>query len=100
VQYTAIRYSDRLDEAGIARSVGRVGDSYDNALAESVNSLYKKEVITRRATWNDSRQVTLSTAEWVLWYNKTRLHSWCGHRPPWEFEQAYRDGQLTQSPAA
>jgi transposase InsO family protein len=100
VQYTAIRYSDRLDEAGIARSVGRVGDSYDNALAESVNSLYKKEVITRGATWNDSREVTLSTAEWVSWYNRIRLHSWCGHRPPWEFEQAYWDGQLTQSPAA
>jgi transposase InsO family protein len=100
VQYTAIRYSDRLAEAGIARSVGRVGDSYDNALAESVNALYKKEVITRRDAWNDSPEVTLSTAEWVSWYNKTRLHSWCGHRPPREFEQAYWGGQLTQSPAA
>jgi transposase InsO family protein len=100
VQYTAIRYSDRLAEAGIARSVGRAGDSYDNALAESVNALYKKEVITRRATWNDSGEVTLSTAEWVSWYNKTRLHSWCGHRPPREFEQAYWHGRLMQHPAA
>jgi len=89
VQYTAIRYTDRLAEAGVARSVGRKGDSYDNALAESVNALYKKEVIGQEDSWNDVAEVTLATAEWVFWYNNERLHSWCGHRPPLEFEQDF-----------
>jgi transposase InsO family protein len=100
VQYTAIRYAERLIDAGIARSVGRTGDSYDNALAESVNALYKKEVIGQEDSWNDVAEVTLATAEWVSWYNNERLHSWCGHRPPLEFEQDYWRGTLEQPPAA
>ena len=89
VQYTAIRYGQRLADAGIERSVGRTGDSYDNALAESVNALYKKELISRDGPWNDVSEVTLATAEWVYWFNNVRLHSWCGDVPPLEFERSY-----------
>jgi putative transposase len=100
VQYTAIRYAQRLIDAGIERSVGRKGDSYDNALAESVNALYKKEVIGQEEAWRSVVAVTLATAEWVSWYNKERLHSWCGHRPPLEFEQVFWQGRPEQPPAA
>lgn len=89
-QYTAVCYGQRLLDAGIERSVGRKGDSYDNALAESVNALYKKEVITRGGPWNTVAEVVISTAEWVHWYNNVRLHSWCGDAPPLEFEQTLR----------
>ena len=89
VQYTAIRYGQRLADAGIERSVGRTGDSYDNALAESVNALYKKELISRDGPWDDVSEVTLATAEWVYWFNNVRLHSWCGDVPPLEFERSY-----------
>jgi transposase InsO family protein len=89
VQYTAIRYGQRLADAGIERSVGRTGDSYDNALAESVNALYKKELIARNGPWNDVTEVALATGEWIHWYNSVRLHSWCGDVPPLEFEQTY-----------
>jgi transposase InsO family protein len=89
VQYTAVRYGQRLADAGIERSVGRKGDSYDNALAESVNALYKKEIIARNGPWNDVSEVTLATAEWIHWFNNVRLHSWCGDVPPLEFEQSY-----------
>ncbi|SNR91850.1 Transposase InsO and inactivated derivatives [Haloechinothrix alba] len=100
VQYTAIRYAQRLDEAGIARSVGRKGDSYDNALAESIHALYKKEVINQHDCWDGTNKVTLATAEWVYWYNHQRLHSWCGHRPPLEYEQTYWYGHTLQPSAA
>jgi transposase InsO family protein len=100
VQYTSIRYGQRLIDAGIARSVGRVGDSYDNALAESVNALYKKEVILPDGLWNDVMEVRSATSEWVSWYNNSRLHSWCGDVPPREFEEAFWQGNLTQRPAA
>ncbi|MFD9896543.1 IS3 family transposase, partial [Amycolatopsis sp. NPDC059027] len=73
VHYTALRYGERLHEAGIERSVGRKGDSYDNALAESVNALYKKEVITRGGPWNSVSEVTVATSDWVYWYNNVRL---------------------------
>jgi putative transposase len=73
---------------------------HTNALAESVNALYKKEVIHQNDSWNDIRAVIHSTAEWVYWYNNQRLHSWCGHRPPLEFEQAYWQGRPAQPPAA
>ena len=99
VQYTAIRYSERLAELGIAQSVGRKGDSYDNALAESVNALYKKEVITD-GDWNTLSDVVLATADWVHWHNHERLHSWCGYVPPVEFERAYWDEGPEQSPIA
>jgi len=100
VQYTSIRYGQRLVDAGIERSVGRKGDSYDNALAESVNALYKKEVIVRENSWNDAAEVMLATSRWVFWYNNERLHSWCGDIPPMEFEEAFWGGGLAQPPAA
>jgi putative transposase len=89
VQYTSIRYSERLAEIGAARSVGSKGDSYDNAAAESVNSLYKKELIEFEGPWHNVRDVALATMEWVSWYNNHRLHSACGHIPPKEFEDNY-----------
>ena len=89
VQYTAIRYTQRLEDIGAVRSVGSKGDSYDNAAAEAVNSLYKKELINREGPWEDAGQVTVATAEWVSWYNDDRLHSACGNIPPAEYENAW-----------
>jgi len=89
VQYTSIRYTERLEEVAVVRSVGSKGDSYDNAAAESVNSLYKKELINREGPWEGIEDVTLATLEWVAWYNNERLHSACGHIPPKEFEDNY-----------
>ena len=73
VQYLAIRYTERLAEAGAVRSVGSRGDSYDNALAETVIGLYKTELIRRRGPWRSLEQVELATAEWVDWWNQRRL---------------------------
>ena len=89
VQYLAIRYTERLADAEAVNSVGSKGDSYDNALAESVNALYKAELIHRRGPWRSVEQVELATAEWVDWWNHRRLHSACGDIPPAEFEAAY-----------
>ena len=89
VQYLAIRYTERLAEAGVVNSVGSKGDSYDNALAESVNGLYKAELIRRRRSWRNTEEVELETAAWVHWWNESRLHSACGDVPPAEFEEAY-----------
>jgi putative transposase len=89
VQYTAIRYAERLGDIGAVRSVGSKGDSYDNAAAESVNSLYKKELIDRDGPWNGARDVTFATMDWVAWYNNERIHSTCGYIPPKEFEENY-----------
>jgi putative transposase len=88
-QYTAIRYTDRLEEIGAMRSVGSRGDSYDNALAEAVNGLYKAEIIHRQGPWRSLEQVELATAAWVDWWNSNRLHSALGHIPPAEFEARY-----------
>ena len=88
-QYTSIRYAERLGDIGAVRSVGSKGDSYDNAAAESVNSLYKKELIDLDGPWNSVRDVTFATMEWVAWYNSERLHSTCGYVPPKEFEENY-----------
>ena len=90
VQYLAIRYTERLAEAGAVTSVGSRGDSYDNALAESVHALYKTELIRRRGPWRSLDQVELATAEWVDWYNQRRLHSAVGDIPPAEYEELYR----------
>ncbi len=95
VQYTSIRYAERLGEIGAVRSVGSKGDSYDNAAAESVNSLYKKELIDRDGPWAGVRDVTLATVDWVAWYNNQRLHSSCGYIPPREFEENYYARQET-----
>jgi len=89
VQYLAIRYTERLAEEGAVGSVGSKGDSYDNALAETVNGLYKTELIRRRGPWRTVDQVELATAEWVQWWNERRLHGACGGIPPAEFEEAY-----------
>jgi putative transposase len=86
VQYLAIRYTDRLADAGAVTSVGSKGDSYDNALAETVNGLYKAELIHRRGPWPGVGDVEAATAEWVAWWNHQRLHSACGHVPPAEYE--------------
>ena len=88
-QYLSIRYTERLDEACIARSVGSVGDSYDNALAESVNALYKAEVIYFRGPWPNLEAVELATLEWVWWFNNHRLLGPIGNVPPVEHETAY-----------
>jgi putative transposase len=92
-QYTSIRYTQRLEDIGAVRSVGSKGDSYDNAAAEAVNSLYKKELINREGPWQDAGDVTVATAEWVSWYNNERLHSACGNIPPAEYENAWLIGQ-------
>ena len=97
VQYLSIRYTERLAEAGIEPSVGSVGDSYDNALAESVIGLYKTEVIHRRGPWRHLEAVEFATLEWVAWYNNQRLFEPIGNIPPVEFEQAYY--QSLQAPA-
>ena len=89
VQYTAIHYTQRLEDIGAVRSVGSKGDSYDNAAAEAVNSLYKKELINCEGPWEDAGQVTVATAEWVSWYNDDRLHSACGNISPAEYENAW-----------
>jgi putative transposase len=93
VQYLAIHYTERLADAGAVRSVGSRGDSYDNALAESVVGLFKTELIRMRGPWRTLEQVELATAQWVDWYNQRRLHT-IGNLPPAEYEAAYaeRDG--------
>jgi putative transposase len=89
VQYLAIRYTERLADAGAIRSVGSRGDSYDNALAESVIGLYKTELIRKRGPWRSFEQLELATARWVEWYNQRRLHSSIGDVSPAEFESNY-----------
>jgi transposase InsO family protein len=88
-QYLSIRYTERLADAGIDTSVGSVGDSYDNALAESIIGLFKTEVINFLAPWKSMGQVEWETLKWVSWYNTERLHSAIGHRPPKEVEEAF-----------
>jgi putative transposase len=88
-QYVSIRYSERLAEAGIEPSVGSKGDSYDNALAETINGLYKAELIHRRAPWKTKEAVELATLEWVAWFNHQRLLEPIGYIPPAEAEANY-----------
>ena len=85
-QYVSIRYSERLAEAGIEPSVGSKGDSYDNALAETINGLYKAELIHRRAPWKTKEAVEFATLEWVAWFNHHRLLEPIGYIPPAEAE--------------
>jgi putative transposase len=92
-QYTSIRYTERLDEIGATPSIGSVADSYDNALAETINGLYKTEVIRRRGPWRDVDAVELATLAWVHWFNTERLHSALGDLPPTEFEAAFYAAQ-------
>jgi putative transposase len=89
VQYLSIRYTERLLDAGIEPSVGSVGDSYDNALAETINGLFKAEVIHRRAPWRSAEAVEFATLEWVDWFNNRRLLEPIGNIPPAEAEARY-----------
>lgn len=98
-QYVSIRYSERLAEAGIEPSVGSVGDSYDNALAETINGLYKAEVIHRRGPWRSFEAVEYATLEWVEWFNNKRLLEPIGNIPPAEAEKQYY-AQLDETPMA
>ena len=93
VQYLSIRYTERLAGAGIEPSVGSVGDSYDNALAESVIGLYKTEWIRRRGPWRNLEAVELATLEWVDWFNNRRLLEPIGNVPPVEYELQYYRSQ-------
>jgi putative transposase len=88
-QYLSIKYTERLAEAGIEPSVGSVGDSYDNALAETINGLYKAEVIHRRGPWRSFEAVEFATLEWVDWFNRRRLLEPIGNIPPAEAEQNF-----------
>jgi putative transposase len=88
-QYTSIRFTERLAEAGIQPSVGAVGSSYDNALAETINGLYKTELIKPGKPWRFVQDVELATARWVDWFNHRRLYEYCGDLPPVELEAAY-----------
>src|SRR5579863_997641 len=88
-QYVSIKYTERLAEAGIEPSVGSIGDSYDNALAETINGLYKAEVIHRRGPWRSFEAVEFATLEWVDWFNNRRLLEPIGNIPPAEAEQRY-----------
>jgi len=98
--YTSIRYTERLAQAGVARSVGSVGDSFDNALAETVNGLYKTEVIRRRGTWRNIDAVEYATLEWVDWFNNRRLLEPLGYVSPAEFEAEYYRRQKGQAMVA
>jgi len=89
VQYVSIRYTERLAEAGLEPSVGSVGDSYDNALAETINGLYKAEVIHRRPSWRTREEVEWATLNWVDWFNNRRLLEPIGNIPPAEAEANY-----------
>jgi transposase InsO family protein len=89
VQYVSIRYTERLAEAGLEPSVGSVGDSYDNALAETINGLYKAEVIHRRSSWRTREEVEWATLNWVDWFNNRRLLEPIGNIPPAEAEANY-----------
>ena len=98
VQYVSIKYTERLAEAGLVPSVGSVGESYDNALAETINGLYKAEVIWRRGTWRSMGAVEYATLEWVDWFNNRRLLEPIGNIPPAEAEAAYY--RALEEPAA
>jgi putative transposase len=100
VQYLSIRYTDRLKDAGIEPSVGSVGDSYDNALAETINGLYKTEVIHPNGPWRNVDEVEFATLTWVDWFNNRRLLEPIGNIPPAEFEALYdgtRESQATEA---
>jgi putative transposase len=100
VQYLSIRYTERLAEAGIERSVGSRGDSCDNALAESVIGLFKTQVIHRRGPWKGNEDVEYATLTWVAWYNGSRLHESLGYVSPARFEQPFHDRHTAPADAA
>ena len=98
VQYLAIRYTERLAEVGVVNSVGSKGDSYDNALAESIIGLYKTELIRNRGPWRGLDDLELATLEWVDWFNHRRLFHELGRIPPAEFEERYYRQNVSPDP--
>ena len=98
VQYRAIRYSQRLAEAGAVASVGSKGDSYDNAMAEAFNSLYKAELVRKRGPWRGLDDLEMATVEYIDWYNNRRLHGELGHIPPAEHEALHAMTQTVTAP--
>jgi len=95
-QFTSVRFTERLDEIGARPSIGTVADSFDNALAETTNGLYKTECVygpDAPRPWDDVDELELATLSWVHWFNHDRLHHYCGHVPPAEFEQAFYAAQ-------
>ena len=101
VQYLSIRYTSRMHDSGIIASVGTTDDSYENALAETVNGLYKSEVIEYlKERWNGVNDVELVTLEWVDWFNKKRLYSTIGYVSSFEFERRYYDSLILSGIAA
>ena len=99
-QYLSIRYSERLAEAGIEPSVGNTGDSYDNALAETINGLYKTELIHSQGPWKSVEALEWETLKWVTWFNQQRLLEPIGNRPPAEFEALYEQSKAAVPTAA
>ena len=100
-QFTSIRYGERLAEIGAVPSIGSVGDSFDNALAETVNGYYKAELIygpARTGPWKTVEDVELATLGWVYWHNTARLHSYLDDLPPAEFEATFYDAQRSDQP--
>lgn len=100
-QFTSIRYGERLAEIGAVPSIGSIGDSFDNALAETVNGSYKAELIygpARSRPWKTVEDVELATLGWVHWHNTTRLHGYLNDLPPAEFEAAFYDAQRSDQP--
>lgn len=93
--YVSLAYSDALTAAGVTASVGTVGDSYDNALAETVNGLYKTEIIYSKRVWSSATAVEIATLDWVHWWNTARLHEGLGYRTPVEVEAAYTEPEVT-----
>jgi putative transposase len=98
VQYRAIRYSQRLAEAGAVASVGSKGDSYDNAMAEAFNSLYKAELVRNKGPWRGLDDLEMATVEYIDWYNNRRLHGELGHVPPAEHEALHAMTQPVTAP--
>jgi putative transposase len=99
VQYLAIRYTERLAEAGVVASVGSTGDSYDNAMAEAFNSLFKAELVRNRGPWKSIDDLEVALAEYIDWFNFRRLHGEIGLVPPVEYEQSHRSTHLPEQPA-
>lgn len=106
-QYTAIRYAERLTDAKALASIGTVGDSFDNAMAESVIGLYKTECVRREGPWRGVDDLELATLNWVWWFNQTRLHSQLDYLPPVEYETNWLKANISttlsgpqQTPAA
>lgn len=99
-QYVSVAYTDRLSDAGIKPSVGTVGDSYDNALAETINGVYKTELIHNLGPWKSMQALELATLNWVHWYNHERLMGTIGYVPPAEYENLYYLSELQQNKVA